>query len=98
MIIEMNPRVSRSSALASKATGFPIAKMAAKLAVGYTLDQIANDITQKTPASFEPSIDYIVTKIPKFAFEKFKGTKAELTTQVTTAYSLACCQWLPAVA
>lgn len=82
MIIEMNPRVSRSSALASKATGFPIAKMAAKLAVGYTLDQIANDITQKTPASFEPSIDYIVTKIPKFAFEKFKGTKAELTTQV----------------
>eukprot|EP00775_Hariotina_reticulata_P009331 gene9331-9495_t len=82
MIIEMNPRVSRSSALASKATGFPIAKMAAKLAVGYTLDQIANDITQKTPASFEPSIDYIVTKIPKFAFEKFKGTKAELTTQM----------------
>ncbi|KAF6262033.1 hypothetical protein COO60DRAFT_1621809 [Scenedesmus sp. NREL 46B-D3] len=82
MIIEMNPRVSRSSALASKATGFPIAKMAAKLAVGYTLDQIPNDITQKTPASFEPSIDYIVTKIPKFAFEKFKGTKAELTTQM----------------
>lgn len=81
-IIEMNPRVSRSSALASKATGFPIAKMAAKLAVGYTLDQIANDITKKTPASFEPSIDYIVTKIPKFAFEKFPGTKAELTTQV----------------
>lgn len=85
MIIEMNPRVSRSSALASKATGFPIAKMAAKLAVGYTLDQIPNDITQKTPASFEPSIDYIVTKIPKFAFEKFKGTKAELTTQVGAA-------------
>jgi carbamoyl-phosphate synthase large subunit len=82
MIIEMNPRVSRSSALASKATGFPIAKMAAKLAVGYTLDQIPNDITQMTPASFEPSIDYIVTKIPKFAFEKFKGSKAELTTQV----------------
>ncbi|GBF87494.1 carbamoyl-phosphate synthase large subunit, chloroplastic-like protein [Raphidocelis subcapitata] len=81
MIIEMNPRVSRSSALASKATGFPIAKMAAKLAVGYTLDQIPNDITRKTPASFEPSIDYIVTKIPKFAFEKFPGTKAELTTQ-----------------
>ncbi|KAI8463160.1 MAG: hypothetical protein J3K34DRAFT_527209 [Monoraphidium minutum] len=82
MIIEMNPRVSRSSALASKATGFPIAKMAAKLAVGYTLDQIANDITRKTPASFEPSIDYIVTKIPKFNFEKFPGTKAELTTQM----------------
>ena len=82
MIIEMNPRVSRSSALASKATGFPIAKMAAKLAVGYTLDQIANDITQKTPASFEPSIDYIVTKIPKFAFEKFPGSKPELSTMV----------------
>jgi carbamoyl-phosphate synthase large subunit len=82
MIIEMNPRVSRSSALASKATGFPIAKMAAKLAVGYTLDQIANDITRKTPASFEPSIDYVVTKIPKFAFEKFPGSKAELTTQM----------------
>ncbi len=75
IIIEMNPRVSRSSALASKATGFPIAKMAAKLAVGYTLDQIANDITQKTPASFEPSIDYVVTKIPRFAFEKFPGAK-----------------------
>lgn len=82
MIIEMNPRVSRSSALASKATGFPIAKMAAKLAVGYTLDQIPNDITRKTPASFEPSIDYIITKIPKFAFEKFPGTKAELTTMM----------------
>jgi len=82
VIIEMNPRVSRSSALASKATGFPIAKFAAKLAVGYTLDQIANDITQKTPASFEPSIDYIVTKIPRFAFEKFPGTKAELTTMM----------------
>lgn len=82
MIIEMNPRVSRSSALASKATGFPIAKMAAKLAVGYTLDQIPNDITQKTPASFEPSIDYIVTKIPRFAFEKFPGSKAELTTMM----------------
>jgi len=82
MIIEMNPRVSRSSALASKATGFPIAKMAAKLAVGYTLDQIANDITQKTPASFEPSIDYIVTKIPKFAFEKFPGSKPELSTMM----------------
>lgn len=82
MIIEMNPRVSRSSALASKATGFPIAKMAAKLAVGYTLDQIPNDITQKTPASFEPSIDYIVTKIPRFAFEKFPGSTASLTTQM----------------
>ena len=67
------PSTLRSSALASKATGFPIAKMAAKLAVGYTLDQIANDITQKTPASFEPSIDYVVTKIPRFTFEKFPG-------------------------
>ncbi|KAA6426944.1 MAG: carbamoyl-phosphate synthase large chain-like [Trebouxia sp. A1-2] len=82
MIIEMNPRVSRSSALASKATGFPIAKIAAKLAVGLTLDQIPNDITLKTPASFEPSIDYIVTKIPRFAFEKFPGSKAELSTQM----------------
>jgi carbamoyl-phosphate synthase large subunit len=82
MMIEMNPRVSRSSALASKATGFPIAKMAAKLSVGYTLDQIANDITQKTPASFEPSIDYVVTKIPRFAFEKFPGAKPLLTTQM----------------
>jgi len=82
MIIEMNPRVSRSSALASKATGFPIAKMAAKLAVGYTLDQIANDITRATPASFEPSIDYVVTKIPKFAFEKFPGSSPTLTTQM----------------
>eukprot|EP00210_Caulerpa_lentillifera_P001930 g1855.t1 len=82
MIIEMNPRVSRSSALASKATGFPIAKMAAKLAIGYTLDQIPNDITEKTPASFEPSIDYVVTKIPRFAFEKFPGSVPELTTQM----------------
>ena len=82
MIIEMNPRVSRSSALASKATGFPIAKMAAKLAVGCTLDGIPNDITLKTPASFEPSIDYVITKIPRFAFEKFPGAKAELTTQM----------------
>ena len=72
IVIEMNPRVSRSSALASKATGFPIAKVAAKLAVGYTLDEIENDITKTTPASFEPTIDYIVTKIPRFAFEKFK--------------------------
>jgi hypothetical protein len=71
VIIEMNPRVSRSSALASKATGFPIAKIAAKLAVGYLLDEIRNDITRETPASFEPTIDYVVTKIPRFAFEKF---------------------------
>jgi carbamoyl-phosphate synthase large subunit len=76
----MNPRVSRSSALASKATGFPIAKIAAKLAVGYTLDELDNDITQVTPASFEPTIDYVVTKIPRFAFEKFPGAKPELTT------------------
>ncbi|MCC5988252.1 MAG: carbamoyl-phosphate synthase large subunit, partial [Pararhodobacter sp.] len=80
VVIEMNPRVSRSSALASKATGFPIAKIAAKLAVGYTLDELDNDITRVTPASFEPSIDYVVTKIPRFAFEKFPGAKAELTT------------------
>ena len=82
MIIEMNPRVSRSSALASKATGFPIAKMAAKLAVGCTLDGIPNDITLKTPASFEPSIDYVITKIPRFAFEKFPGSEPYLTTQM----------------
>ncbi|XP_031280707.1 carbamoyl-phosphate synthase large chain, chloroplastic-like [Pistacia vera] len=82
MVIEMNPRVSRSSALASKATGFPIAKMAAKLSVGYSLDQIPNDITKKTPASFEPSIDYVVTKIPRFAFEKFPGSQPLLTTQM----------------
>ena len=80
VVIEMNPRVSRSSALASKATGFPIAKIAAKLAVGYTLDELDNDITKVTPASFEPSIDYVVTKIPRFAFEKFPGAQAELTT------------------
>ena len=80
VVIEMNPRVSRSSALASKATGFPIAKVAAKLAIGYTLDELDNDITGVTPASFEPSIDYIVTKIPRFAFEKFPGAKDELTT------------------
>ncbi len=80
VVIEMNPRVSRSSALASKATGFPIAKIAAKLAVGYTLDELDNDITRVTPASFEPSIDYVVTKIPRFAFEKFPGSKPELTT------------------
>jgi carbamoyl-phosphate synthase large subunit len=81
-IIEMNPRVSRSSALASKATGFPIAKVAAKLAVGYTLDEITNDITKATPASFEPTIDYVVTKIPRFTFEKFPDTKALLTTSM----------------
>ena len=80
VVIEMNPRVSRSSALASKATGFPIAKIAAKLAVGYTLDELDNDITKVTPASFEPTIDYVVTKIPKFAFEKFPGAEPNLTT------------------
>ena len=80
VIIEMNPRVSRSSALASKATGFPIAKVAAKLAVGYTLDELSNDITGVTPASFEPTIDYVVTKIPRFAFEKFPGSEPILTT------------------
>ncbi|MEL4895461.1 carbamoyl-phosphate synthase large subunit [Crocosphaera sp. Alani8] len=82
IVIEMNPRVSRSSALASKATGFPIAKFAAKLAVGYTLNEISNDITKQTPASFEPTIDYVVTKIPRFAFEKFPGSQAILTTQM----------------
>jgi carbamoyl-phosphate synthase large subunit len=82
MVIEMNPRVSRSSALASKATGFPIAKMAAKLAVGYTLDEILNDITKKTPACFEPAIDYVVVKIPRFAFEKFPEEEPYLTTQM----------------
>ena len=82
IVIEMNPRVSRSSALASKATGFPIAKFAAKLAVGYTLDEIQNDITQVTPACFEPTIDYTVVKIPRFAFEKFRGADTTLTTQM----------------
>ena len=82
IVIEMNPRVSRSSALASKATGFPIAKMAALLAVGYTLDEITNDITRATPACFEPSIDYCVVKVPRFAFEKFKGTDETLTTRM----------------
>ena len=82
VIIEMNPRVSRSSALASKATGFPIAKVAAKLAVGYTLDELTNDITRVTPASFEPTIDYVVTKIPRFAFEKFPGANQTLTTSM----------------
>jgi carbamoyl-phosphate synthase large subunit len=80
VVIEMNPRVSRSSALASKATGFPIAKIAAKLAIGYTLDEIPNDITLKTPAAFEPALDYVVVKIPRFAFEKFPGADTELTT------------------
>ncbi|MDR1421533.1 MAG: carbamoyl-phosphate synthase large subunit [Coriobacteriales bacterium] len=82
IVIEMNPRVSRSSALASKATGFPIAKFAAKLAVGYTLDEMLNDITGATPACFEPSIDYVVVKVPRFAFEKFKGTDTTLTTRM----------------
>ena len=82
VVIEMNPRVSRSSALASKATGFPIAKIAAKLAVGYTLDELTNDMTKVTPASFEPTIDYVVTKIPRFTFEKFPGTDATLTTSM----------------
>ncbi|MFV1991890.1 MAG: carbamoyl-phosphate synthase large subunit, partial [Acidimicrobiales bacterium] len=82
VVIEMNPRVSRSSALASKATGFPIAKLAARLAVGYTLDEIPNDITQKTPASFEPSIDYVVTKVPRWAFEKLPGSSDVLGTQM----------------
>ena len=82
VVIEMNPRVSRSSALASKATGFPIAKVAARLAVGYTLDELTNDITMVTPASFEPSIDYVVTKIPRFAFEKYPGAEATLSTSM----------------
>lgn len=82
IVIEMNPRVSRSSALASKATGFPIAKIAAKLAIGYTLDELPNDITRKTPASFEPTIDYVVTKIPRFTFEKFPTANAVLTTSM----------------
>jgi len=82
IVIEMNPRVSRSSALASKATGFPIAKIAAKLAIGYTLDEIANDITKKTPASFEPTLDYVVVKVPRFAFEKFPGVNPKLTTHM----------------
>src|SRR4030095_16849722 len=82
VVIEMNPRVSRSSALASKATGYPIAKIAAKLAVGYTLDEITNDITRVTKASFEPTIDYVVVKMPRFAFQKFPGADATLTTQM----------------
>src|SRR4029077_12251202 len=82
VVIEMNPRVSRSSALASKATGFPIAKIAAKLALGYTLDEIPNDITRTTPAAFEPTLDYVVVKLPRFAFEKFPGAETGLTTQM----------------
>ena len=82
IVIEMNPRVSRSSALASKATGYPIAKIAAKLAIGLTLDEIANDITKTTPASFEPTMDYVITKFPRFNFEKFRGADTTLTTQM----------------
>ena len=82
VVIEMNPRVSRSSALASKATGFPIAKIAARLAVGYTLDEIPNDITKRTPASFEPALDYVVVKWPRFAFEKFPGVDSGLSTHM----------------
>jgi carbamoyl-phosphate synthase large subunit len=82
VVIEMNPRVSRSSALASKATGFPIAKIAAKVAIGYTLDEIPNDITRETPASFEPTLDYVVVKVPRFAFEKFPGADPVLTTHM----------------
>src|SRR5258708_32812793 len=85
VVIEMNPRVSRSSALASKATGFPIAKIAAKLAVGYSLNEIPNDITKKTPASFEPMLDYVVVKIPKWAFEKFPESDPTLGTQMKSA-------------
>src|SRR5690348_5773996 len=82
VVIEMNPRVSRSSALASKATGFPIAKIAAKLAIGYTLDEIRNDITGQTPAAFEPTLDYVVVKVPRFAFEKFPAADRQLTTHM----------------
>ena len=82
IVIEMNPRVSRSSALASKATGFPIAKIAAKVAIGYTLDEIPNDITRETPASFEPTLDYVVVKVPRFAFEKFPAADSTLTTHM----------------
>src|SRR5258708_11060275 len=92
-VIEMNPRVSRSSALASKATGFPIAKIAARLAVGYTLDEIPNDITKKTPASFEPTIDYVVTKIPKWNFEKFREAEdrsEEHTSELQSPDHLVC--------
>jgi len=90
VVIEMNPRVSRSSALASKATGFPIAKIAAKLAVGYRLDEVRNDITRETPASFEPAIDYCVVKFPRWAFEKFPEADRTLTTQMSpSARSMA---------
>src|SRR5436190_12223224 len=82
LVIEMNPRVSRSSALASKATGFPIARIGTKLAVGYTLDELPNDITRTTPASFEPVLDYVVVKIPRFAFERFPRADYRLTTQM----------------
>ncbi len=82
VVIELNPRVSRSSALASKATGFPIAKIAARLAIGYTLDEIRNDITEQTPASFEPALDYVVVKVPRFAFEKFPAADQVLTTHM----------------
>ena len=82
VIIEMNPRVSRSSALASKATGFPIAKVAAKLAIGYNLDELSNEITKVTPASFEPTIDYIITKVPRFDFEKFPSASGHLGVQM----------------
>src|SRR5919206_212505 len=82
VVIEMNPRVSRSSALASKATGFPIAKIAARLAVGYALEEIDNDITKRTPACFEPTVDYVVVKWPRFAFEKFPGTSGRLSTHM----------------
>src|SRR5260370_2333147 len=85
VIVEMNPRVSRSSALASKATGFPIAKIAAKLAVGYRLDEIKNDITKVTPACFEPVLDYVVVKIPRWQFEKFPGAHPLLAPQMTPA-------------
>ena len=99
IVIEMNPRVSRSSALASKATGFPIAKIATKLALGYTLDEIQNDITQSTPASFEPTIDYVVTKVPRFAFEKFPGADPTLTTSMkSVGEAMALGGQLPGVA
>ncbi len=98
IVIEMNPRVCRSSALASKATGFPIAKIATKLALGYTLDEIRNDITQSTPASFEPTIDYVVTKVPRFAFEKFPGADPPLTTSMkSVGEAMALGRQLPGV-
>ena len=99
VVIEMNPRVSRSSALASKATGFPIAKIAAKLAVGYSLDEISNDITHETPACFEPTIDYVVVKMPRFTFEKFPQARDVLTTQMKSRrlYRKLCGHWRPTV-